>query len=232
MQFHPYCRIAICCPAYERVHWVVARDRSGIVGMCHVQFRSLSALQPPKTSPHRARKGILTPPSWWTSERKTKTVCAIHCRSAGPLFLNLPLSPGSYVADAEAFEPSKAVTRSGSTPMVGSLMHGSFTNARFATKPGTARFLNAGMFAISIPPCSKHCSATIPIGFEGRRLISKLSGAALRESMSFRNSRFERNCCAMLPIGTIWTSSSRFRSRPARAWIACLHRSWEFHARS
>ena len=193
--------------------------------MCHMRFRRLSALQAPKTSPHRVRKGFLTLPSWWTSERKTKTVCAIHFRSAGPLFPRSPLSPGSYVADAEAFEPSKAVTRSGSTPMVGSLMHGSFTNAWFATKPGTARFLNAGMFAISIPLCSKHCRPTIPIGFGGRRLISKLSGAGLKGSKSFRNSRFERSCYATLPIGSIWKSYFRFRSRPALAWIACLHRS-------
>jgi hypothetical protein len=122
-----------------------------------------------KTSPHRVRKGFLTSPSWWTSERKTKTVCAIHFRSAGPLFQNSPLSPGSYVADAEAFEPSKAVTRSGSTPMVGSLMHGSSTNAWFATKPGTARFLNAGIFAISIPLCSKHCRQTFNLEALRRR---------------------------------------------------------------
>jgi hypothetical protein len=196
---------------------------------CWIMCQCVSAVsrlfKRPKTSPHRFRKGFLTLPSWWTSDRKTKTACAIHFRSAGPLFPGWPLSPGSYVADAEAFEPSKAVTRSGSTPMVGSLMHGSFTNAWFATKPGTVRFLNAGMFAISIPLCSKHCRPTIPIGFERRHLISKLSGAGLKGSKSFRSSRFERSCYATLPIGSIWKSNFRFRSRPALVWIACLHRS-------
>ena len=66
--------------------------------MRHVQFRccnfAVSQLfSRPKTSPHRVRKGFLTPPSWWTSERKTKTVCAIHFRFAGLLFPSFPPQP-------------------------------------------------------------------------------------------------------------------------------------------
>ncbi|RVQ05165.1 hypothetical protein CN070_00940 [Sinorhizobium meliloti] len=46
---------------------------------------AVSALHPPNAA-IPCPKGFLTLPSWWTSERKAKTVCAIHFRSVGPSF--------------------------------------------------------------------------------------------------------------------------------------------------
>jgi hypothetical protein len=161
-------------------------------------------------------KDPLALPSWWTSERKTRTVCAIHFRSVGPLLPKLRLNPGSHAADAEAFEPSKAVIKSGSMPMVESSMHGSSINARAATGPGIGRSLNAKMFGTSIPPLSRRCNPTIRTGFERRHSILKLSGANPIGSLSLRNSKSARSCCAKFLTGNTWRSSFSI-SLPASA---------------
>ncbi|QCI68648.1 hypothetical protein E8M01_33115 [Phreatobacter stygius] len=69
---------------------------------CAMCSSAVSALQPPKTSPHRARKGFSHAPSWWTSERKTKTVCAIYFGSDGPSLPKQLPSLGLRAADVAA----------------------------------------------------------------------------------------------------------------------------------
>ena len=201
----------------------------GIVS-CHVQLCCLSSSSPNNAIP--CLSGFLTPPSWWTSERKTKTACAIHFRSAGPLFQSSPLSPGSHAVDAAASGPSRAATRSGSTPTGEGSMRGSSINAWRATKPGIVQSSNAEMYATSIPPCSRRCSPTILIGSARRRSISNLSNGSREGSMSARSSKFASSCCATLPIGHTWTSTFQCPFRPVHVWIACLHPSWTFRARN
>lgn len=87
--------------AYDDAHRVVARDRFGNGKMRHVQLRCLSS---------SAAQNIATPfpqgfspaPSWWASERKTKTVCATCFACGGPSCPGQRPSLGSHAADAAA----------------------------------------------------------------------------------------------------------------------------------
>lgn len=109
--------------ACEHVHRVVARDRFGIVTMCHVQLRCLSSSAAHNIAIPRPQ-GFSHAPSWWTSERKTKTICARHFGSDGPSLPKRRPSHGLPAVDAGASELSDPAARSGSMPTVASLTPG------------------------------------------------------------------------------------------------------------
>ncbi len=192
--------------AYEHVHRVVARDRFGIVDMCHVQLRCLSSSAAQNIATP-CPQGLSQAPSWWTSERKTKTICAVPFRSDGPFYPKQRPSLGLHAADAEASELSDAATRSGSTPMAAGSTPGSSTNAWPAKRHGTVRSSNAGMFATSIPQPSQHCSPTIRIGFGRKPSISRPSGPSRSVWTNLPNSTSQKRFGRKHLIGRGWKSN-------------------------
>jgi hypothetical protein len=127
---------------------------------------AVSALQPSRNIAMPCPDGLVSPPAWWTSRRKTKTVCAIFFRSVGPLRLKHRLSHRSPAAAADARNPSDRAARSGSTPMASGSMRGSSKSASIATRHGTERSSSAGPFKTSARPRSRRCSAAIRSGCE------------------------------------------------------------------
>jgi len=133
---------------------------------------AVSALQPSRNIAIPRPDGLVSPPAWWTSRRKTKTVCAIFFRSVGPFRPKHRLNHGSPVAAADLQNPSDRAARSGSTPMASASMPGSSISASIATRHGTERSSSAGLFTALPPPRSRRCSAAIRSGCERRNSTS------------------------------------------------------------
>lgn len=114
--------------AYDHVHRVVARDRSGIVKMCLAQPCCLSS-SPTQDIATPYPQGFSPAPSWWTSRRNTKTPCATFFGSNGPSRHERRPSPGLPATDAVSSEHFRPVARSGSMPTAVNSMPGSSTDA-------------------------------------------------------------------------------------------------------
>lgn len=132
---------------------------------------AVSALQPSRNIATPCPDGLVSPPAWWTSIRKTKTVCAIFFRSVGPFRLKHRLNHGSPAAAADVRNPSDRAARSGSTPMASGSMPGSSINASFATRHGTERSSSAGPSKTLARPRWRHCKAAIRSGCERKSSI-------------------------------------------------------------